>query len=72
MLTDRSKEIPFWMGHGTADRVVQFAWGEQSSKKLKDFGYTVDWNSYAGLEHSADTLELNDLEKWLAGKVGEE
>lgn len=71
MATDTGKTLPIFMGHGTKDGVVRFEWGKLSMEKLKELGCNVDWNTYAGLDHSANTQEMDDMEKWLKERIGE-
>lgn len=49
---------------------MRYAWGVLSKEKLKEWGYSVEWKSYRGLDHSANTAEINDLEAWLTKRVG--
>ncbi|RPA84375.1 Phospholipase/carboxylesterase [Ascobolus immersus RN42] len=59
-----------FMGHGEQDMVVRYAWGVLTRDVLKGLGYEVMWRSYAGLDHSANTEEIGDLEGWLEGRIG--
>ncbi|SMR42011.1 unnamed protein product [Zymoseptoria tritici ST99CH_1A5] len=64
-------KTPIFMGHGTADPVVQYQWGKASSEALKEHGYEVDFRSYANLPHSAAPQELEDLAAWLKTRIPE-
>lgn len=57
------------MGHGTADPVVKYEWGQMTAAKLKEWGWNVDLHSYPGLPHSAAPEEIDDLEKYLKGRI---
>ena len=35
---DANKETPFFMGHGDADEVVKYRWGQQTAEVLKGMG----------------------------------
>lgn len=59
---DRTK---IFMGHGDADQVVRYEWGELTAKKLKEWGHEVDFRTYHGLPHSADPEEIDHLEAYL-------
>jgi lysophospholipase I len=65
------------MAHGTADPLLRFQLGKQSSEMLIDeFGwkkedFSVDkpagliFKSYSGMQHSACPEEISDLKEWL-------
>ncbi|KAA8643403.1 hypothetical protein EYZ11_010124 [Aspergillus tanneri] len=61
-----NKRTPFFLGHGLEDEVVKYDFGKKSAKTLTDMGLEdVQFESYANLGHSADPLEIEDLEKFL-------
>ncbi|WWC98112.1 acyl-protein thioesterase 1 [Kwoniella sp. B9012] len=73
-----ANEIPIFWGHGTADPVVNYEYGQQSiellTKKLEfpllSKGTTfqrpgVRFESYQGLPHSSSPQEIEDLKGWL-------
>lgn len=64
-----NKNTPIFMGHGSADQLVKFEWGRQTAQALRDMGHQVDFRAYPGLEHSADMVEINDLERWLQERL---
>lgn len=37
---------PIWMGHGDADPLVKYDWGQRTAKALEDFGMKVEFNTY--------------------------
>lgn len=44
---DANKDTPFFMGHGDADQVVKYAWGQQTADVLtKQLGYKVEFKTY--------------------------
>ena len=57
------------MGHGDSDPLVQYRWGVQTEKSLKEMGWKVDFRTYKGLAHSADPKEIDDLEKYLESRL---
>ncbi|KAJ5110068.1 Phospholipase/carboxylesterase [Penicillium argentinense] len=64
-----NKDTPFFLAHGDQDDIVKHVFGSKSAEKLKELGVTdVEFNTYPDLGHSADPLEVHDLEKFL-GKV---
>ena len=58
-------KTPIFMGHGDADQVVQYQWGQKTADKLKEWGHEVDFRTYKDLPHSADPQEIDDLEAFL-------
>ncbi|KAK4699653.1 phospholipase/carboxylesterase, partial [Phenoliferia sp. Uapishka_3] len=49
MQTEHASKLPVFWGHGTADGVVKYIWGQMSVEKLKTLGYkNIDFNSYPG------------------------
>ncbi|WVW79506.1 hypothetical protein I302_101475 [Kwoniella bestiolae CBS 10118] len=71
-------EIPIFWGHGTADPVVNYAYGQQSIELLtKKLGFPLlppgttfkrpglRFESYQGLPHSSSPQEIDDLKGWL-------
>ena len=56
--------LPLFMAHGTADPVVSFAMGVQSSDRLRTAGLAVDWHEYP-MPHTVCGEELEDLRRWL-------
>lgn len=53
------------MGHGDADQVVKYEWGQRTANQLKEWGWNVDFRTYKGLPHSADPAEIDHLEAYL-------
>ncbi|KAJ2708631.1 hypothetical protein H4R19_004653 [Coemansia spiralis] len=64
--TDASKRMPIFHGHGTADEVVLFQYGEMSAAALRQSGYTVNFHPYPNMGHSTCDEELRDLQAFLA------
>ncbi|KAK5164406.1 acyl-protein thioesterase 1 [Cryomyces antarcticus] len=64
-----NKETPIFMGHGDADQVVRYEWGQKTAQKLKEWGWSVKFNTYRGLPHSADPQEIDDLERYLKERI---
>ncbi|KAL2846213.1 acyl-protein thioesterase 1 [Aspergillus pseudodeflectus] len=61
-----NKKTPFFIAHGTEDDVVPHEFGKRSAELAKELGLEdVTFNSYPYLQHSADPLEIEDLEKFL-------
>ncbi|OXV10922.1 hypothetical protein Egran_01319 [Elaphomyces granulatus] len=60
-----NKQTPIFMGHGTADVILQCDFGKKSADYLKELGHDVKFRTYPELEHTADIEEIEDLEKFL-------
>lgn len=41
-----NKDTPIFMGHGDIDPLVKYEWGRATAEKLKEWGWTVDFNTY--------------------------
>lgn len=59
-----NRAVPIFMGHGTADPVVRWQWGEASRSALEAAGYPVEWHSYP-MEHSVCLEEIRAIGAWL-------
>jgi phospholipase/carboxylesterase len=57
--------LPIFMGHGIADPVVRYEWGEASRRALEAQGYALEWRSYR-MEHSVCLEEVRSIGEWLA------
>ncbi|RMX74401.1 hypothetical protein D0869_12634 [Hortaea werneckii] len=66
-----NKGTGIFMGHGDSDPIVRYEWGQQTAAKLQEWGWKVDFRTYAGLVHSAAPQEIDDLEKYLMEKIPE-
>ena len=60
------------MGHGDSDPVVRYDWGQQTASKLKEWGYSVDFQTYKGLPHSAAPEEIDHLEAYIRQRIPEQ
>jgi len=61
-----NKDTPVFLAHGDEDETVPHVFGKQSAKMWKDLGVeNVEFNTYPDLGHSADPIEIDDLEKFL-------
>ncbi|KAI9795309.1 MAG: hypothetical protein M1835_006024 [Candelina submexicana] len=64
-----NKDTPILMGHGDADPLVKYAWGQKTAEVLQGWGWNVDFKTYRGLVHSADPKEIDDVEAYLAARL---
>ncbi|KAF9286815.1 hypothetical protein BGZ88_008881 [Linnemannia elongata] len=61
MVSDANRKTPIFWGHGDADQVVKYKYGEQSVEFLKENKYSVRFRTYPRMGHSACPQELGDL-----------
>jgi predicted esterase len=66
---EKQQQTPIFMGHGDADPVVRYQWGQTTAKTLQEWGWNVDFRTYKGLPHSAAPEEINDLERYIKARV---
>ena len=59
-----NRGLPIFMGHGTADPIVRYQWGEASRRTLEAAGYPVEWHGYP-MPHSVCMEEIVALGAWL-------
>jgi len=64
-----NQQTPIFMGHGDADPVVKYQWGQMTADKLKGWGWNVDFRTYKNLPHSAAPQEIDDLEQYLKARI---
>ncbi|KAJ7228200.1 Phospholipase/carboxylesterase/thioesterase [Mycena pura] len=76
MISDHATSVPIFWGHGTSDPLVKHDLAVKSTEFLRDnIGVPtapatgepkgLSFNSYAGVEHSTNQKELDDLQAWL-------
>ena len=39
-------DTPVLMGHGDADPLVRYEWGQRTAEAMKELGFTVDFKTY--------------------------
>jgi len=59
-----NQHLPIFVGHGTEDALVPYAFGKTTYMDLKQAGYPVDWHSYQ-MGHTVCGPELQDISRWL-------
>ena len=67
--TNGDQDTQIFMGHGDSDQVVRYDWGKRTADRLKEWGWNVDFRTYAGLPHSADPDEIDHLEAYLKQRI---
>ncbi|GAA5963214.1 hypothetical protein JCM8115_001061 [Rhodotorula mucilaginosa] len=66
MKTDHATKLPIFHGHGDADPVVEYKWGQKTTETLKELGFTdITFKTYPGMEHSFCDAEQRDLEEFI-------
>ena len=60
----QSQELPVFMAHGSSDRMLPMALGQQSCETLEKAGYAVEWHDYP-MAHAVCAEEIVDIRNWL-------
>ncbi|KAF9198030.1 hypothetical protein BGZ49_001287 [Haplosporangium sp. Z 27] len=61
MVADANRKTPIFWGHGDADQVVRYEYGQRSVELLKQSKYNVDFRTYRNLGHGSSPQEIRDL-----------
>ncbi|KAG0220346.1 hypothetical protein BGX33_000021 [Mortierella sp. NVP41] len=72
MVSEANRKTPIFWGHGDADQVVKYKYGEQSVEFLKEHKYPVRFHTYPRMGHSACPQELRDLLSFFKEVIPEE
>ncbi|KAG0216520.1 hypothetical protein BGX28_000034 [Mortierella sp. GBA30] len=72
MAADANRKTPIFWGHGDADQVVKYEYGQQSVELLQKHKYNVKLHTYSRMGHSACPEELKDLLRFLKEMIPEE
>ncbi len=59
-----NRRTPLFIGHGSADDVVEPSLGRRAREFLQDQGYTLEWHEYP-IDHSVCLEEIADIGRWL-------
>ncbi|KAG0369829.1 hypothetical protein BGZ54_008727 [Gamsiella multidivaricata] len=65
MATEANKKTPIFWGHGDADQVVRYEYGQRSVEQLQKHKYAVRFNTYPDLGHGFGLEEFRDLSAFL-------
>ena len=65
---DASKLFLF-IGHGTADTVIPFAYADNAAMALRERHVNMTFDSYAGMGHEVGRQELSDAAAWLSTRL---
>nr|BAE28604.1 unnamed protein product [Mus musculus] len=55
--------------HGSADNLVQHAWGKETNSKLKSLGVSTTFHSLPNLNHELNKTELEKLKSWILTRL---
>lgn len=66
MLSDVTRDTEIFMGHGTADQVIDFKFGEKSADFIRSLDRKIHFHAYAGLTHSSSAEGMNDVRDFVA------
>jgi len=69
MVSDANRKTPIFWGHGDADQVVCYAYGEQSVELLKKNKFDVRFNTYRDMDHGTCQQEIQDLLRFLLESI---
>lgn len=75
-LPDNARKLPLWLAHGKQDPLIPIPRSSHSYEWLKNqnaekrLGLDIQFHAYDGLGHSANELEISDLEKFLVENLG--
>lgn len=64
--------MPILLGHGDADSVVEYRFGQLTAAVLSKKKYNVEFQTYAGLDHSSNAQELQDVLTFLTKHLPEQ
>jgi len=67
--SEANRDVPVFLGHGTADPVVAIDRGRAGRDMLVGLGYPVEWHEYP-MQHSVSPEEIEDLEAFLLKVLG--
>ncbi|MBX2907920.1 MAG: dienelactone hydrolase family protein [Taibaiella sp.] len=59
------KRLRIFISHGTADSRLPFSDGFAAKEQLVKMGFTPEFHSYQGMDHSITNEVMTDLLKWL-------
>ncbi|BGP38616.1 hypothetical protein JCM10450v2_002565 [Rhodotorula kratochvilovae] len=67
MQTEHAHELPVFWGHGAADGVIQYQWGEESINHLTKMGFKdIEFHTYPDLVHWVADEEEDDMLAWFS------
>ncbi|KAG0335586.1 hypothetical protein BG000_007394 [Podila horticola] len=72
MVSDASKKTPIFWGHGDADQMVRYEYGQQSVELLEKHKYNVQFKTYHNMGHSSSLQEIRDLVEFFKETIPDE
>lgn len=65
MATDSNKKTPIFWGHGDADQIVLYEYGQKSVELLQQNKYDVRFRTYPRMAHGSCPQEIKDILSFL-------
>ena len=62
--SEKNRDVPIFMAHGTYDDVIPLPRADDSRRLLEKLGYQVEWHSYP-MPHSVCPPEIDDISAFL-------
>jgi len=66
---EENKDTKIFLGHGTADPVVSFKFGESTKTVMDKYYGNVKFHSYSGMPHSSCPKEMKDVLEYLKNVI---
>jgi len=60
-----NKDTPVFQGHGNADPVVKYTYGQMTEGVLKKYYTKTKFQTYGGLGHSSSPQEMSDVQDFI-------
>ncbi|WP_426199434.1 alpha/beta hydrolase [Pseudomonas sp. DC3200b2] len=67
---DLLAKLPVFIGHGTADPVLDYQEATQARQALIELGVKPEFHAYPGMTHGVSKAEVDDLARWMMGVSG--
>lgn len=67
--SDHVKDLPVFVGHGSADNIVPLSAGENSAALLQQLGCSISLHRY-NMAHNVNQEEIGDIRSWLLHCLG--
>ena len=62
--SNKNKDTPFFVTHGSMDDVVPLTLGKESAQTLQGLGYNVEWKQYT-MAHEVSMEQIRDIGAWI-------
>jgi len=61
-----NKDTKIFLGHGNADPVVNYKFGQMTHAKMSSYYKDISFNTYSGMAHSSSPKEMKDVQDFLS------